>query len=82
MLSEKILFSKKQYGFLTTLADTPPGLAKDHKKYGVFFRNPSLTKCLQNLEIFRKLPKFPKLLVTSAAPFALIQGPSQHQSLT
>ena len=30
-------FSKKQYGFFTTLADPPPpGLAKDHKKY-VFF---------------------------------------------
>jgi len=38
MLSEKILFSKKQYGFFTTLADPPPpGLAKDHKKYGFFF---------------------------------------------
>ena len=37
MLSEKILFSKKQYGFFTTLADPPPpGLAKDHKKYGFF----------------------------------------------
>ena len=44
MLSEKILFSKKQYGFFTTLADPPPpGLAKDHKKYGFFFRNPSLS---------------------------------------
>ena len=29
--------SKKQYGFFTTLADPPPpGLAKDHKKYGFF----------------------------------------------
>ena len=44
MLSEKILFSKKQYGFFTILADPPPpGFAKDHKKYGFFFRNPSLS---------------------------------------
>ena len=45
MLSEKNTFSKKQYGFFTTLAD-PPGLAKDHKKYVFFFRHPSLTKAL------------------------------------
>ena len=38
------LLPKKQYGFFTTLADPPPpGLAKDHKKYGFFFRHPSLT---------------------------------------
>jgi len=41
----KNTFSKKQYGFFTTLADPPPpGLAKDHKKYGFFFRNPSLRR--------------------------------------
>ena len=37
MLSEKKTFSQKQYGFFTTLADPPPpGLAKDHRKYGFF----------------------------------------------
>ena len=41
---KKYFFSKKQYGFFTRLADPPPpGLAKDHKKYGFFFRNPSLS---------------------------------------
>ena len=40
---KKITFSKKQYGFFTTLADPhPPGLAKDHKK----FRTPSLRALL------------------------------------
>ena len=40
MLSEKNTFSKKQYGFFTTLADPPPpSLAKGHKKY-VFFSDP------------------------------------------
>ena len=37
----KNTFSKKQYGFFTTLADPPPpGLAKDHKNTGFFFSDP------------------------------------------
>ena len=42
MLSEKILFQKSSMVFLLP-SPTPPGLAKDHKKYGFFFRNPSLS---------------------------------------
>ena len=56
MLSEKNTFSKKQYGFFTTLADPPPpGLAKDHKKYGFFFRNPSLRTINIYLREMRKV---------------------------
>ena len=52
--SLKNTFLKKAVWFFITLADPPPpGLAKDHKKYG-FFRHPSLTinqeiNCFQTL---------------------------------
>ena len=50
-LWKKYLLSKKQYGFLTTLADPPdPGMVKDHKKYGDFFRNPSPIKLRSAME--------------------------------
>ena len=60
MLSEKNTFSKKQYGFFTTLAAPPsPGLAKDHKKYVFFFRTPSLTSSNNEcLGMFKKQEKF------------------------
>ena len=42
----KILFSKKQFGFLTTLADPPPGLAKDHTFSQFFFETfPNFQLC-------------------------------------